>query len=185
MNLLSSHDQARALHVFGWHDDTRDPTLIEGAKQRLRLAVLFQMVYPGAPTVYYGDEVGVTGGDDPMNRAPYPWADEGGRPDTVLLADFKKLIRLRNDHPVLRRGSLSAPLFADGHVLVWLRRLGDQWALTALNNASTPQRVTLALPEGTTPGEWRDALGGLPVQATAEGLSVEVPALFGRVLVRP
>jgi glycosidase len=185
MNLLSSHDQARSLHVFGWHDDTKDPAVIERARQRLKLAVLFQMVYPGAPTVYYGDEVGLNGGDDPMNRKPYPWADEGGLPDLALLTDFKRLIRLRNEHPVLRRGSLAAPLFADEHVLVLLRRLGDTWAIAALNNAETPRRVSFALPDGVAAGAWTDLLGGVPVMPQGQSLTLEVPALFGRVLARP
>lgn len=184
MNLLSSHDQARALHVFGWHDDTRDPAVIAQARQRLRLAVLFQMIYPGAPSVYYGDEVGVTGGDDPYNRAPYPWADLGGQPDTALLAEFRKLIRMRHELPVLRRGSIDAPLFVDEHVVVLLRRLGDSWALTATSNAAVARRVSLALPPGLPQGELVDALGGAPVQATAQGLSFEVPPMYGRVLVR-
>ena len=183
MNLLSSHDQARALHVFGWHDDTRDPAVIARAKQRLRLAVLFQMVFPGAPTVYYGDEVGVTGGDDPYNRATYPWADLGGQPDTALLAEFKRLIRMRHDHAVLRRGSIDAPVFLDDHVVVLVRRLGEQWAITATNNASTARTVSLPLPAGLPLGVMQDALGGEPVQATAQGLRFEVPALYGRVLV--
>ncbi len=190
MNLLSSHDQARALHVFGWHDDTRGPTqdqaVIALAKQRLKLALFFQMIFPGAPSVYYGDEVGVTGGDDPYNRATYPWADLGGKPDEALLADFKKLIRMRHDHPVLRRGSIDAPLFVDDHVVVLARRLGSTWAITATNNAATVQTVTLALqdlPDGWSPRELRDALGGGPVRVTAQGLRFEVPALYGRVLV--
>ncbi len=184
MNLLSSHDQARALHVFGWHDDTRDEQVIALAKQRLKLAVFFQMIFPGAPTVFYGDEVGVTGGDDPFNRATYPWADEGGKPDTALLAEFKRLIHLRQQHAVLRRGSIDAPLFVDDHLVVLLRRLGDSWAITATNNASTPKTVTLPLPAGLPLGELKDALGGAPVAVTAQGLSFDVPALFGRVLIR-
>ncbi len=183
MNLLSSHDQARALHVFGWHDDTKDAAVIARAKQRLKLAVLFQMIYPGAPSIYYGDEVGLTGGDDPYNRAAYPWADLGGQPDTALLAEFQRLTAMRHAHPVLRRGSLEAPLFADEHVIVLSRRLGNTWAVTATNNAEAPRKVKLALPAGMAPGELIDALGGAPVQATAEGVTFEVPALFGRVLV--
>lgn len=66
------------------------------------------MTYPGAPTIYYGDEVGVGGGDDPYNRMPYPWADQGGLPDEALLADFKRLTQLRHDLPVLRHGTLQA-----------------------------------------------------------------------------
>ncbi len=69
MNLLSSHDQARALHHFGWQSDADSPATVARAKARLKLAVFFQMTYPGAPAVYYGDEVGVTGGEDPYNRA--------------------------------------------------------------------------------------------------------------------
>lgn len=195
MNLLSSHDQARALHHFGWHDDTQDAAAIALAKQRLKLAVLFQMTYPGAPTVYYGDEVGLTGGDDPYNRAPYPWADEGGKPDTALLEVFRELIALRKGHAVLRRGSLAAPLHADAHVIVLLRRLGDQWAITATNNASVPQTVVLDLPAGLRAEALHDVLGraggatpaadgpAAPVPRPDGRLVLEVPALYGRVLV--
>ena len=97
MNLLSTHDQARSLHHFGIHGDPHtdasiDPAKLLEAKQRLLLAVLFQVGFPGAPTVYYGDEVGVGGGDDPYNRATYPWADEGGKPDLALRARFQQLL---------------------------------------------------------------------------------------------
>ncbi len=184
MNLLSSHDQARALHHFGWHDETKDAAVIANAKQRLLLAVLFQMTYPGAPTVYYGDEVGVTGGDDPYNRATYPWADLGGRPDGALLARFKQLIALRHAHPVLRRGSLDAPLLADVNVLVLLRRLGNTWALVALNNAPTAKTVNLTLPKGLPAAALQDVLGAgtPPVRAGAQW-RLELPPLFGRVLI--
>jgi glycosidase len=187
MNLLSTHDQARALHHFGWsdeHGNRADGAAEALAKRRLRLAVFFQMTFPGAPSVYYGDEVGVTGGDDPYNRATFPWPDEGGQPDLALMADFQRLIALRHAHPVLRRGSLLAPLHTDEHVVVLARRMGERWAITATNNSDAPRRVTVALPEGLAPGELADALGGAPVRATAEGLTFEVPALFGRVLLR-
>jgi glycosidase len=65
MNLLSTHDSARALFDFGFRDDKTDAGAIALAKQRLRLAAFFQMTFPGAPAVFYGDEVGVTGGEDP------------------------------------------------------------------------------------------------------------------------
>ncbi len=190
MNLLSSHDQARSLHHLGWHDGLTDPATIALAKRRLKLAVLFQMTYPGAPTVYYGDEVGVTGGDDPYNRATYPWADLGGRPDTALLAEFRKLIGLRKAHAVLRRGSLDAPLHADAQVVVRVRRLGRHWALTATNNGDRPRQVSLSLPKGLRADALRDVLSagggrkGAPLRRQADGRWVlEVPAFYGRVLV--
>jgi len=183
MNLLSSHDQARALHHFGWHDDTRDAATIARAKARLKLAVFFQMTYPGAPTVYYGDEVGVTGGDDPYNRAPYPWADQGGQPDTALLAEFKRLIGLRHQHAVLRRGSLAAPLFVDAHAVVLARRLGDQWAVTALHNAEQARRITVPLPAGASATGWVDALSGAAVPVVEGRLTLSLLPLSGVVLV--
>ena len=64
------------------------------------------------PTVYYGDEVGVTGGDDPDNRRTYPWPQEGGKPDLALAAHYGALGLLRAAAPVLRDGTL-VPL-ADG-----------------------------------------------------------------------
>jgi glycosidase len=184
MNLLSSHDQARALHVLGWREDAQDAAAIALAKQRLKLAVFFQMSYPGAPSVYYGDEVGVTGGDDPYNRATYPWADLGGRPDEALRAEFKRLIALRREHAVLRRGSLEAPLYVDAHVVVLARRLGPTWAITATNNDTLPRTVQVPLPAGLEAVVFVDALDGTRRVCAERGrLQIELPPLYGRVLV--
>ena len=186
MNLLSSHDQARALDQFGWHADTTDTAKIALAKQRLKLAAFFQMTFPGAPTVYYGDEVSVTGGDDPFNRATYPWADQGGKPDGDMLATFKQLIGLRNAHAVLRRGSIDAPLHLDAHNIVLLRRLGTQVALVATNNSSSPKTVTVQLPKNTNVKKLTDAMDPkltyrLPSSGTS--LTITIPPLFGVVLL--
>ena len=94
------------------------------------------------------------------------------------------LIKMRRDHAVLRRGSIDAPLLADDHGVVLARRLGDSWAITATNNAATPQTVTLPLPAGLPPGALQDARGSAPVMATPQGLRFEVPPLYGRVLSR-
>lgn len=186
MNLLSSHDQARALHLFGWHADTTDAQTIALAKQRQKLAVFFQMMFPGAPTVYYGDEVAVTGGDDPYNRATYPWADLGGKPDTDMLAEFKRLIKLRKDHAVLRRGTISAPLHLDANSIVLLRELGReqgaQLAITATNNAQVPQRLTLQLPARLNGQTFVNALTGTSVTVAQGQLTLDIPPLYGAVL---
>jgi cyclomaltodextrinase / maltogenic alpha-amylase / neopullulanase len=184
MNLLSSHDQARALHHFGHRDETSSPETIAIAKQRLKLAVLFQVTYPGSPTIYYGDEVGVTGGDDPYNRATYPWEDLGGKPDNALLADFKQLFRLRNDLAVLRRGSIDAPIYIDENVIVLLRRLGDTHAVIAMNNAATPKQISVRMPVALADATLRDALSNQSVDVVARELSFTIPASFGRVLLQ-
>jgi glycosidase len=186
MNLLSTHDAARALYKFGFQDERKDSAAtIALAKRRLLLAVFLQMTYPGAPTIYYGDEVGVTGGDDPFNRATYPWADEGGTPDLALLAQFKQLTKLRHENAVLRRGELLAPLHADDNVVVFARRLGDRLALVALNNSADAARsVSVAWPAGWPSMPMHDAQSGAAAPALHDGrITLDVEALSGRVWI--
>ncbi|MBU6257862.1 MAG: hypothetical protein KGL18_14420 [Burkholderiales bacterium] len=180
MNLLSSHDVARSLYVLGWHGD--DAAAEALAKRRMRLAVFLQMSYPGAPMIYYGDEVGMTGGDDPYNRGTYPWPDLGGHPDLALRAEFQRLIAMRRAHPVLRRGSTHAPLHVDDAVVVWWRKLGAVCALTAVNNAEQARRVAVDLPAGCRARAFVDGLSGATVAAHARRVEFEVPALDGRFL---
>jgi glycosidase len=182
MNLLSTHDSARALFDFGFRDDKADAATIKLAKQRLRLAVFFQMTFPGAPAVLYGDEAGVTGGDDPFNRVTYPWSDLGGKADTALIADYKTLIRMRKDHPVLRHGSIDAPAFIDDHVIVLLRQDGSRWAVTAMNNDARPRELTIALPVELRTATLVDVRTGGRVKPDGGKLTFTVPALFGIVL---
>ncbi len=185
MNLLSTHDTARSLHLFGDVDGQATPEQVALAKQKLRLAVFFQMTYPGSPAIFYGDEVGVTGGPDPMNRGTYPWADRGGHPDNALLADFKRLTKLRRDLPVLRHGQLLAPLYVDSHVVALARRDADTWAITATNNGDTAQTLTLPVPVGARLLGWADASSDAPaeVDVAARSLRLSVPPRSGVVLV--
>lgn len=180
MNLLSTHDQPRALFHFGYKDDG-DATALLNAKLKLRLAVFFQLTYPGSPTIYYGDEVGLGGGEDPYNRAPYPWADEGGKPDQGLLSYFKRLTKLRHDLPVLRHGSLSAPLHLDDHVIVLARQDGQTTAITATNNSTKAQTVTVRLPFPAK--QLRSAFNGDTVPVVNGQIRLTVPAMFGNVLL--
>ncbi|MFZ2991089.1 glycoside hydrolase family 13 protein, partial [Ideonella sp.] len=183
MNLLSSHDQARSLHVFGWTEGA-DAAAIALAKQRMKLAWTFQMGYPGAPAIYYGDEVGVTGGDDPFNRATYPWADLGGQPDLALRAELKQLLAARKANPVLSRGSLMAPLLAEGKTLVLARQLGTVWAVTASHSGAEARTVSVRLPAGA-PAQFRNALTGERLSADNGQLQLSLPALGGLWLVSP
>ena len=182
MNLLSTHDAARTLYELG-DTGTSSPQQVEQAKARFRLAVLFQMTFPGSPAVFYGDEVGVTGGADPFNRATYPWADKGGTPDTAMLADFEKMIGLRNQHEVLRRGSIDAPLQLDENIIVLTRKYQGVRAVTAFNNSTTPRAVTVNLPVGYGDKPYQDAVTGRSVQPSNGKLTLTVPALSGSVLI--
>ena len=88
LNLLSSHDMARFV------------SLAQGDVSALRLATLFQMTYPGAPSIYYGDEIGMTGGHDPANRGAFPWHQTESW-NTELLHEFQRLIALRRAAAVI------------------------------------------------------------------------------------
>lgn len=183
MNLLSTHDTARSLHLFGWKEGA-SAEAIALAKQRLRFAMFFQFTYPGAPAIFYGDEVGLTGGEDPFNRGTYPWADKGGTPDMALHDYVASLAKLRRDHPVLSHGSLDAPIHLDEHVVVLLRRDGDDWAITATNNSDQARTVTVALPKDA-PASFRDAWDPSrgPLHHDAGTMRLQVDAMSGRVLV--
>ena len=139
LNLLDSHDMARFLTIAG--EDT----------SAIRLATLFQMVYPGAPCVYYGDEVGVSGGKDPLCRASFPW-DES-KWDKDLLAFFKSAIALRHAHPALRAGRYSS-LYAEDNVYALARHLDGDRVVAIFNKGQLPEEPTIPVGElfqdGTT-----------------------------------
>ncbi len=133
MNLLDSHDMPRFL------------TLARGDTSALRLATLFQMTYPGAPSIYYGDEIGLDGGHDPLNRRAFPWhAPETW--DTDLLHEFQRLIAFRKQSVALRRGSFAFVHAADG-VIAYVRKHEHETVVVALNTSRSTRRIDLELGE--------------------------------------
>lgn len=138
MNLLDSHDTARYLTIA--HDD----------ESALRLSTLFQMVYPGAPCIYYGNEIGMAGGKDPMSRAAFPW--DKAKWNTGLLTFFKRAVAFRHAHPALRRGDYTT-LLAEDAVYAMGRSLGEDKVVVAFNVgravAEAKLNVSKFLPDGT------------------------------------
>jgi glycosidase/fibronectin type 3 domain-containing protein len=192
MNLIDSHDTTRALWTLspGAEDDPAAKAAgVADGKRRLRLASLVQYTLPGMPTVYYGDEVGVTGADDPDNRRTYPWPQEGGKPDTDLAAHYAALGALRAATPVLRDGSL-VPLAADdaAGTVAYGRKTGTQAAIAAIDKGAA-QTLSIPtagfVPDGTT---FRVAYGvgnaaGGTLTTSSGRLQVPLAALSGVVLV--
>lgn len=88
------------INLLGNHDTERIFTMLEEDKELLKLAIAIQMTIPGVPLIYYGDEVGLTGGKDPYNRKTYPWES----PNTEILDIYKRLIGIRNNEEVLKKG---------------------------------------------------------------------------------
>jgi cyclomaltodextrinase / maltogenic alpha-amylase / neopullulanase len=138
MNLLDSHDTARYLSIAN------------GDETALRLSTLFQMVYPGAPCIYYGNEIGMSGGRDPLSRASFPWGEETWNKD--LRNFFKKAVALRHAHPALRRGAYVS-LYARDDVYALGRALDDDKLVVAFNTGRAIAQASIPtgefLPEGT------------------------------------
>jgi neopullulanase len=168
LNLLDSHDMARFV------------TLARGDKSALRLATLFQMTYPGAPSIYYGDEIGLDGGHDPLNRAAFPW-DEADW-DHDLLHDFQRLIALRKTHPALRRGSF-VPLCASDSVYVFARSFDGETFVIALNTSHENRRIEIPLKD-LTPATRLHHVWGRDSNEVVDGIlrDLTIPARSGCIL---
>jgi len=171
LNLLSSHDMPRFL------------TLAQGDKPALRLATLFQMTFPGAPCIYYGDEIGMEGGHDPDSRRAFPWDET--RWDRDMLALFRRAIALRHDHPVLRRGCYLRLHADDQHGVHAFARQGEgETLVVVLNNSlvnydlDVPTRGLFV--EGTA---LHDLWEGRRAQVSAERITgATLPPRSGAVL---
>ncbi|MFO7679152.1 MAG: glycoside hydrolase family 13 protein [Chloroflexota bacterium] len=136
------------LNMLGSHDTPRLTNVVNGDKTAVSLLFLMQMTLPGAPNIYYGDEIGLPGGYDPDCRRAFPWQDESSwRHD--LRADVKRTIQLRRDLPVLRRGDFTV-LLAERGVVVYRRRIKGQTAVIAFN--ASKQNRTITLPAGSFNG---------------------------------
>ncbi|MBN1660047.1 MAG: alpha-amylase [Anaerolineae bacterium] len=174
-------------NLLGSHDTPRFKTLVRGDTSAYRLATLFQMTYPGAPSIYYGDEIGMSGVHDPGCRGGFPW-DES-RWDHHLRDYIKQCISLRRAHPALRRGEMKW-LFAGHGVVVYLRRLerdmtpAHDTLIVAINNTRRP--VTLDIPvhgelaEGTRVRAVWDAFDASVTDGRISG--IRIPARAGVVL---
>jgi glycosidase len=178
MNLLDSHDTERVLWALTPGADTRaakeqDAASLAAGKRNVRIASLLQFTLPGAPTIYYGDEVGLTGDDDPDNRRTYPWPALGGDPDRALQQHYTTLASIRHKSDVLRTGDLRVLLADDdAETLAYARKTGAQAALVALNRSGVERTLDLSLggylPDGAAFAR-RYAVGAAGEGATVAG----------------
>ena len=173
LNLLDSHDTPRFL------------TMASGDIASFRMATLVQMTVPGAPSIYYGDEIGLPGGFDPDCRRSFPW-DHPDAWDRDILAYVSAAAALRHANPVLRHGAFRV-LGAEGMAMAYLRSDRESAFVVALNAGVDPASLTIDAPdfEGS-------ALGGVPlpgdptpggaVQVVDGRATIAIPARSGRLL---
>jgi glycosidase len=178
---MSVHDPsvtAAQYNLIGSHDTPRARTVLAGDAAALRLATLLQLTLPGAPSIYYGDELAMEGGPDPDCRRGYPV-----QPDAEGLATrafVRAAIRARREHVALRRGTV-AVVAAAGQGIALAREADGQRALVAINAGRTAARLDLsgALDAGLSAVD----LPGMPSGRVVGGTTVELPPQGALVLV--
>ena len=184
MNFLGTHDTPRILTLLGAEHipaakEERaafalSPAQLARGRAKLRLAGMLLYGFPGSPTLFYGDEAGMQGFEDPLNRGTYPW----GREDTGLLDFFRALGRLRKERRSLQSGSLTY-IYAQGGGLVITREHEGETTMVALNAGDEALTLTLPWPCGTA----EDGLTGQRFLAVNGQLRLSLPPLDGVVLI--
>lgn len=165
------------LNMLGSHDTPRFMTLANEDPSTAALAFLCQMTVPGAPNIYYGDEIGMTGRTDPDCRRAFPWH----QPDTwntELLEEVRRLTGLRHRSPALRRGSFSI-VHADSSLVVFQRHYAGDHVIVALNAAK--ENATFSPPETLADPLGEEAVGAAYGEVLRAGQMTTIPARSGRV----
>ena len=183
MNFLGTHDTPRILTMLGADQvpqskDERAAFRLSPEQQKkglalVRLAALILFTFPGSPTVYYGDEAGMEGCEDPFNRGAYPWGHE----DKDLKARFSLLGQLRKQRQSLQSGSIQW-LRASGSLLAFARELPQERTVTVVNADALSHILTLPW---TAPFAM-DRLSGQNFPVKDGILTVELPPYGGLLL---
>lgn len=185
MNFLGTHDTPRVLTVLGAGREAPasreeragyrlSPEQLERGLALLKLASLVLFTFPGSPTVYYGDEAGLQGWEDPLNRGTFPWGGE----NEALQDCFRMLGGLRQTYQPLRKGDLTWE-YTSGPLLAFTRSLEGERLTTLVNRSLEPVSLTLSWP-GTGA---ENLLDGRKYAAADGGLPVTVPPLGGLLLL--
>ena len=149
MNVLGTHDTPRILTALVGkdlpnatrqekHDTKLDCNTMKHGKNLLRLASLLQFTLPGVPCIYYGDEAGIEGYNDPFNRKTFPWGNE----DTELIEWYKKISEIRTNNPIFKQGCYRCLLAKDG-VFVFERFNNLEKITIGINRSETPFEIQL------------------------------------------
>lgn len=155
------------MNLLGSHDTPRFQTIAGDEKWRLKLTYLWALTWPGVPCIYYGDEIGMTGGKDPDCRKAFPW--ENDKWDKELFEYVRYLGNLRDKNPGLKFGT-ARPLYIDNKkgVLVIERRYNNDLTVIAVNTSDESQEVSVELLEANdyAPADFRPFHGNKLGMAT-------------------
>ncbi len=122
------------------HDTERIKTLMRNDLAKTKLAYLFQMAFPGAPAIYYGDEIGMEGERDPDCRRAFPWRESNWNHE--LSQWIRRLIAIRKKNPILRHGEYTR-IVANNDLYAFARTLGEETILMAMNVSGQARRISI------------------------------------------
>ncbi len=168
------------LNLVGSHDTARILTMCKDDPDRFNLTMTCLFTLPGAPMVYYGDEIGMTGENDPDCRRCMNW-DESGWNMNIHLA-IKKLIQIRKTHPAIRRGIFKTLLTFNG-VLAYLRAWKEDQVIIILNPRNQQTDLSIPLPDSKF-FQWKDILSGDIHTASENMIKLDIlPAQRSMILI--
>ncbi|MBU5625783.1 glycoside hydrolase family 13 protein [Oscillibacter sp. MSJ-2] len=184
MNFLGTHDTPRILTLLGQPAPITDRAerrvyRLSGEElrrglRRLRLAALLLYAFPGSPTIFYGDEAGMQGFEDPFNRGTFPWGHE----NRELLEHYRLLGRIRTQRPSLQSGTIRYQA-AQGGLLVFSRQEGDETTWALFNCGAEERSLTLPYPGDLA----TDLLTGQQFAVLDGEVELTLPSLDGMLLV--
>jgi alpha-glucosidase len=174
---LPYDNQLAQLNLIDSHDTSRFLTAVDGDLARMQLAVTLLFTYPGVPCIYYGDEIGLAGGDDPDCRRCFDW--DRARWTTALHDHYRRLIARRNQRPEWRHGAYQTVATTED-ALVFARYLDRSITIVAVNRGAAPAAIALGLDTlPVQPTHWRDA----DDHPTTVAEVIDVPAKSSVVLL--
>ena len=179
MNELSNHDHSRFLtrtnRIVGrlYKPEDAEDAEIGVNYGTFRSGAVIQMTWPGAPTIYYGDEAGVFGWTDPDNRRTFPW----GKEDLELTEFHRYLTGIRNRTPAFRRGALK-PLLAENGVIAYGRFDADGQGVVVVNSEDYSQRIRIPVWEAEVNGDFMDRVMATDAERYNAG-TVRYPVMDG------
>jgi glycosidase len=185
MNLMGSHDTQRVLSALdGYQKSTRGfaREATDLAKAKMRLIPFLQMTYIGAPTIYYGDEIGMVGCDDPDNRRGFTW----GKGDKELVEWYGKLASIRSAYSSLRTGEVNVSEVQkefENDVMAYVRTDEDSKVLVAANREEKEITTTLTVPGVKDGTKLTNILNVEESYIVKDGkVTAKIPALGGVIL---
>ncbi|MGL5245863.1 MAG: glycoside hydrolase family 13 protein, partial [Sarcina sp.] len=169
MNLRENYPRENffaGMNLLGNHDTERILTKLNGNIKLLKLAVCIQMTLPGVPLVYYGDEAGSAGGNDPENRKTFPW----GREDNIILNWYKKLINIRNKNEVFTKGEFFIDVDCNlpMQVLFYKRFICGKEAIVLINASNEEKKLSLSFLKD----KYKNEINNLWEYFSCDGISI-------------